>query len=294
MSHPFQYDLSISGLHLQIRSDIPIRASEKFCSFFTAPAAPDVLALIQQTDRLPQLSESVIHEDLCYRVHPDEPNGFLRSFFDAPRDINPYAVSYWDENGSVIHVHYLKRGSCFLSDLGSCFFHIGLEQLLLRKERLPLHAACIRTELGGILFSGPSGIGKSTQADLWCKYRGARQINGDRPILSRVSGEWLAWGSPYAGSSQCHINESCPMQAIIMLHQARECKLRKLTLPQAFRAVWSGLTMHSWDTAQVTAASDLTMELIGEVPVYEFACTPDVHAVEFLKQRLSEELPWKH
>ncbi|WP_370839368.1 hypothetical protein [Intestinibacter bartlettii] len=32
----------------------------------------------------------------------------------------------------------------------------------------------------GILFSAPSGTGKSTQADLWEKYENAEIINGDR------------------------------------------------------------------------------------------------------------------
>ena len=73
--------------------------------------------------------------------------------------------------------------------------------------------ALIETAYGGILFSGVSGAGKTTQAELWMQWEQARQINGDRPILvSKVIREWLGCGSPYAGSSECYINECIPIK----------------------------------------------------------------------------------
>ena len=284
-----QMDLSISGFVLRIESDLPIRIPQRFLPFLTESDAPDLIGRIEQTDVLPKLSEEVLHTDLCYRVHPDGRGGYLRSFFDAPRDLTPYAVSAWSEEARLMRVCYLSKGAHCFSELGSTLFHLGLERLLLLQERLCLHAACVRTDIGGILFSGPSGIGKSTQAELWCRHRSALQINGDRPILSRSeTGGWLAWGSPYAGSSRCHLNESCTVSAIVMLRQAKTCSLRRLSLPEAFRAVWSGLTVQRWDPAQADAASRLTMELIASVPVVELACTPDEAAVACLEQALKE------
>ena len=288
MTLPCQFDLSISGFILRIESDLSIHAHPKFSPFLTKSTAPDLICRIAQTDHLPELSDNVIHEDLCYRVHPDNRGGYLRSFFDAPRDLTAYAVSSWDRDARVIQVHYLSKGSHCFSELDSTLFHLGLEQLLLQQERLCLHAACVRTDVGGILFSGPSGIGKSTQAELWCRNRSAVQINGDRPILSRSGSNWLAWGSPYAGSSRCHVNESCSVRAIVILRQAKQCSVRRLPLPQAFRAVWSGVTVQSWDTSQVERASTLVMELIASVPVLELSCTPDLCAVECLEQALKE------
>lgn len=285
---PYQIDLSLSGFVLRIESDLPIHAAPKFLPFLTKSTAPDLIGRIERTDHLPELSDDVIHEDLCYRVHPDRVFGFLRSFFDAPRDLTPYAVSAWDADIRVIRVRYLSKGSHCFSELDSTLFHLGLERLFLLQERLCLHAACVRTDVGGILFSGPSGIGKSTQAALWCQHRSAVQINGDRPILSRSGSGWLAWGSPYAGSSRCHVNESCPVRVIVMLRQGKSCSIRRLSLPEAFRAIWSGVTVNSWDADQVRRASDLALELSASVPVLEFSCTPDIRAVEYLEQALKE------
>ena len=288
MPLPYRIDLSLSGFVLRIESDLPIHAAPKFLPFLTKSTAPDLIGRIERTDHLPELSDDIIHEDLCYRVHADGLGGFLRSFFDAPRDLTPYAVTTWDQDARVIRVCYLSKGSHCFSELDSTLFHLGLERLLLQQERLCLHAACVRTDDGGVLFSGPSGIGKSTQAALWCRHRAAIQINGDRPILSRDGDGWLAWGSPYAGSSRCHVNENCPGRGIVMLRQGGDCAVRRLTLPEAFRAIWFGVTVNSWDTDQVRRASNLALELSCSVPVLEFTCTPDSSAVEYLEQALKE------
>lgn len=289
MSQLFGSSLSIGGISLCLEADRPIALHRDFQPFLTEEASPDFRACFHLVTALPPIPNEVLHEDLCYRVHPDGKGGYLRTFFDAPRDLTPYAVAVYDYPRGTIQVDYLEKGAHCVSEMGNSFFHLGFESLLIHKNRLCLHAACVRTHLGGILFSGPSGVGKSTQAELWCAFRGAKQINGDRPILSRKEDSWLAWGSPYAGSSRCHINESCPVTAIVMLRQAKECSLRRLSLPEAFRAVWSGLTVCSWDETFVETASSLALELIASVPVLEFACTPDQQAVEYLEQGLRKE-----
>lgn len=289
MPHTFSYFLSIAGIALRMDTDRPFAPGSKFAPFLVEESSPDYIACFHQTAELPPIPKKILYEDACYRVHPDGRGGYLRSFFDYPGDLTPYAVATYDYPRGRIQVDYLEKGASGLSQMRNSFFHLGFEAMLIHKNRLWFHAACVDTHLGGILFSGPSGIGKSTQAELWCNLRGAKQINGDRPILSKERDGWLAWGSPYAGSSRCHINESCPVRAIVMLRQEKECSLRRLPLPEAFRAIWSGLTVYSWDKAFVEAASSLTMELITSVPVLEFACTPDSQAVDYLEQGLRKE-----
>lgn len=284
-----RYFLSIAGILIQLETDQCLTGERDFLPFLTAEGRPDYCACFRRVTQLPPIPERILYEGLCYRVHPDGKGGYLRSFFDAPRDLTPYAVAVYDYPRGFIQVDYLEKGAHCVSEMNNSFFHLGLEAMLIYRERLCLHAACVRTHLGGILFSGPSGIGKSTQAELWCAHRGAKQINGDRPILSRERAGWLAWGSPYAGSSRCHVNENCPVTAIVMLQQARKCSLRRLSRVEAFRSVWAGLTMHSWDERFVEAATDLTIELIGKVPIFEFCCTPDERAVDYLEQELRKE-----
>lgn len=279
-------DLEIAGVSLSLDSFQSWEEEPAFLPFVKTVPQPDFQVCFRQVETLPDISDVILHEDACYRVHPDGKGGFVRSFFDAPRDFTPYAVAEYDYDAGNVQISCLPKGNACVSEVRNSFFHIGFEAMLIHKQRMCFHAACVDTPLGGLLFSGPSGIGKSTQAELWCTHRGARQINGDRPILSKSQTGWLAWGSPYAGSSRCHLNESCPVSAIILLQQAKECSLRRLSLPEAFRGVWAGLTMYNWDRKFVEAASDLTMELIAAVPVFAFSCTPDEAAVVYLEQEL--------
>ena len=285
--------LEIAGISISMESVLCWEEEPAFVPFVKELPNPDFQVVFRRTDVLPEIPAAVIHEDECYRVHPDGKGGYLRCFFDAPRDDSPYAVAEYDYENGQVRVEYLPKGNRCVSQLHNSFFHIGFEAMLISRQRLCFHAACVDTPFGGILFSGPSGIGKSTQANLWCEYRGAKQINGDRPILSKEDAGWRAWGSPYAGSSGCHVNDSCPVRAIVVLRQGKECAIRPMNPSEAFRAVWSGLTVYSWDKGFVERSLDLAMELIGNVPVYSFTCTPDEDAVLCLEAELGKDCLWE-
>lgn len=56
---------------------------------------------------------------------------------------------------------------------------INLPFQLLQRGIFTLHSAAVQTRFGAILFCGRSGIGKSTQANLWKEYENALILNGD-------------------------------------------------------------------------------------------------------------------
>lgn len=282
------YCLRIADITIRLESDLQLEVTEEFAPFLDDTEEPQYRAVFHRADNLPPIPEEVIFEEHCHRVHPDGKGGFQRSFFDAPRDLNAYSLVTYGYAEGVIDIPYLEKGSMCVSQMSNSFYHLGLEGIMIRENRLCFHAACVDTPLGGILFSGPSGIGKSTQAQLWCDHRGGRLVNGDRPILSLEGERVLAWGSPYAGSSRCYVNENCRVTAIVLLRQAPSCSLRRLGLAEAVRRIYAGLNVHTWDRFFVTRACDLVMEVASRVPVYELACTPYEEAVNFLENALKE------
>lgn len=282
------WSFRIAGVTIRLESDRVLDVTEEFAPFLEEIPEPRYRAVFHRVENLPSIPEEVMMEDSCHRVHPDGRGGFQRSFFDPPRDFDAYSLVTYDYAGGLIHVPYLEKGSLCVSELSNSFYHLGLEGIMIRENRLCFHAACVSTEQGGLLFAGPSGVGKSTQAQLWCDLRNSRLINGDRPIISLDHGEPVAWGSPYAGSSRCHRNESCPVRAIVLLQQAKTCSIRRLKTAEAVRRVYAGLNVHTWDRFFVTKALDLTMELVARVPVYELSCTPDEDAVTILENALKE------
>ncbi|MBR4888078.1 MAG: hypothetical protein IKU17_02930 [Clostridia bacterium] len=238
---------------------------------------------------LPEFSAKAICEKEYYRVHPDGKGGYIRSFFDEPRGLQPYAVAVYDFPNKRITVDYLESGARCVSEISNSFAHIAWEALLMHENRMMLHSACVETPLGGLLFTGVSGAGKSTQAALWCEHGGGRLINGDRTILHKEENGWVGYGSPYAGSSKCYVNEGIGVRAIVAVKKADKNEVRRLSLKEAFRTVYSGLTVNTWDREFVSKACDFALELVSEVPVYELACTPDRGAVEALQAVLGKE-----
>ena len=98
----------------------------------------------------------------------------------------------------------------------------AFERRLAARGNMILHCAYVEHNGEAILFSAPSGTGKTTQANLWEKYRGGRTVNGDRALLGRKDGRWTAQGWPVCGTSEvCH-NEDTPIHAVVMLSQAKE------------------------------------------------------------------------
>lgn len=285
----FRYWLSVAGIRLLLETDHPLLENEAFGPFMISETEPDVHAVFRAASQLPPVPNRPAAVEPSYRIATDGKGNLQKFFFENPEDPVHYAVATYSADSRTVSVEYLAQYRRCVSEVQNCFFHLGFEAILLQHSKLCLHASCIDTQAGGILFSGVSGIGKSTQADLWCAHRNARQINGDRPILSKESRGWLAWGSPYAGSSKCYVNDSCAISAIVLLKQAPVCEIRKLMPMEAFRRIWAGLTVRSWDASFVEKASSLAIELASEIPVYELSCTPDVRAIECLEQELRKE-----
>ena len=155
---------------------------------------------------------------------------------------------------------------------------IAAEHLVVQAGGVVFHSSYIEYQGKAILFTAPSGTGKSTQADLWEKYRGAEIINGDRSVI-RWDGGVFACGIPFAGSSAICKNRTLPLAAIVYLQQAPVTSIRKMRGAEAFRRVWEGCSVNSWDKQDMTLATETVMRVLETVPVFELACTPDESAV---------------
>lgn len=156
---------------------------------------------------------------------------------------------------------------------------LAAEHLVALNGGFIFHSSYIQVDGKGILFTAPSGTGKSTQADLWNRLRGAPIHNGDRSAVRWVDGKAYACGIPFAGSSQICENVTLPLGAIVYLKQAPQTTIRKLRGAEAFRRVWEGCSVNTWDRMDVDLISEAVMHILSEVPVFELACTPDESAI---------------
>ena len=161
----------------------------------------------------------------------------------------------------------------------------GLFDILADAGMLVLHSAYIVTrQEEGILFSGPSGIGKSTQAALWQRYGAAQTVNGDRALVRPDTG--TVSGVMYAGTSGICRNVTAPLRAVVLLHQAPESRVTDIRPQEAFARVLSQCAYHQWDPASAARMTELAARLVTNVPVRQLDCRADESAVRALEEAL--------
>lgn len=170
------------------------------------------------------------------------------------------------------------------------FDAVGMEYLLLMKKRLILHSSFIAVRNKAIVFTAPSGTGKSTQAQLWKEYNEQTVIvNGDRSILFENNSKIYAAGLPFCGSSEIALNHIYLLQTIVILRQGKSNCITKLSPSKALAYLISECCVSIWDRRGTEILMDLLSHIVFCIPVYIFYCVPDTSAVEVLNQKLLEE-----
>lgn len=282
---------SIADIKIQLELEQPIEINHSFSPFLVKDNG-NILIDFREKEKIDFPVYEKIYSNIFFSVLQKE-KGFCRVFRDYKNEDSPYAIGEWVEKDRMC-ISYLDKCHMYFSESFNCFSHIALEEVLIKHDALVVHSAFVDTEYGGILFSGPSGVGKSTQADLWVRYKGAELINGDRTIVRKVGHGWKAFGSPYAGSSRCFKNKSKKIRAIVVLEQADRCNIRQLGLKEAFVSVYSETTVNTWNAVYVEKVTSLIFDLVSNIPVYRVACTPDINAVEVLEEVLKGEFAYEN
>lgn len=168
-------------------------------------------------------------------------------------------------------------------ELLNCF---AIEKQLMQAGWMMFHCSYIIVNGKAILFSGNSGIGKSTQAELWRKYRGADVINGDRCILKKKDGKWIASGIPFCGSSNINKNVSAEIEAIVFLAQNPENIIGECSPAEAVRKLYMQMTVNTWNDTFVQRVLSVCENLARDMHILTYACDKTEEAVEVLAEYL--------
>ena len=163
---------------------------------------------------------------------------------------------------------------------------LPLEHDCIHRGAFLLHSSHVVVDGQAILFSAPSGHGKSTQADLWAAHGGAEIINGDRTLVYYENGRWFASGFPVCGSSVFCLNRTAPLKALIYLEKAPHNRAFILPPLQALKRFYSQAFVNRWSAVDSRMVSDMLIDLAQQVPVLHYQCTKEPDAVADLKRAL--------
>ena len=279
--------LTIAGLNVLIEVPYTLHPSYStscFISSFQEAASYDLRMEIHPVEKLPDRTDVSYKE--ARRVYVGEGDS-AGTYFSSYPDIPPYAfVSRGAVREGIIRCEYLPGNEKHMDYSRNLITLMDIEATLLDFYALIMHSSFVCWNGCGIVFSAPSGTGKSTQASLWEQFAGAEVVNGDRTALRKTDGIWKAFGLPYAGTSGIYRNESAPLRAVVALRQAKKNSIRRIDGAEAFGYLYPETMIHRWDPQFESRAADILLTVLNDIPIFLLECRPDRGAVGILKAEI--------
>ncbi len=143
-----------------------------------------------------------------------------------------------------------------------------------------LHCSCLKYRGKAVIFTAPSGTGKSTHADLWMKHFGdaVEMINDDKPLVREQEDGFVIYGTPWRGKHSRGANISAPIGAVFFLAQAPENSVEPVDSFTALSLLMQQ-TVIPRGKEDTSALLEMLGRLIEQVPMYRLCCNISDEAV---------------
>lgn len=191
--------------------------------------------------------------------------------------------------GEVVYEEELFPPGSPVTPFGHPLDELLLASHLARRGGALVHACGIhQAELGGMLFCGFSGAGKTTTARLWAGRPGVTIPSDDRIVVRTGGGAVRMYGTPWHGEAALSEPFNCPLSAIFVLAHGPANRLTRLSPGDAVAAlVARGFPPYYSATSMLGVLTTLA-EVVSVIPCFGFEFTPDQSAVDFVVRELPE------
>lgn len=183
-----------------------------------------------------------------------------------------------DESLTLDFLYYMVSGSIFY-------------RKLLDFDGFMLHSSSVCVDGSAYLFSGQSGIGKSTHTGFWLELMGDRctMLNDDKPAIRILSGKVYASGTPWSGKHDMSENVTVPVKGLCFISRGERNKIERLDAREAsYRIIHQ--CMGNFSETQWDKLFGLIDVFVQTVPVYLLKCINDKSAAELsIKTLIGEE-----
>jgi len=196
---------------------------------------------------------------------------------------NPEIIACFDENAMHWVVYFEKYNQTdevikldpFIYPLGPLMMYY----ITSYNDGLMIHASGIYDNDRGYIFSGISGIGKTTITKIWNNEK-AFIINDDRLIISKNSDKYYIYNTPMN-----YIDDSkmSSLNYIFFLKQSSMNYAKKLNGSQSVAQLMSHCIQHNYDGGMVSGLLTLCSDICLRIPVYELGFVPDKSIVQFIR-----------
>ena len=143
-----------------------------------------------------------------------------------------------------------------------------------------LHGSAIAYKGRGVIFSAPSGTGKSTHTGIWkqCFGDDVIFINDDKPALRFEQEAVYMYGTPWSGKTALNTNMRVPLHAVVFVERGEKNAVRRLDLTESIFFLQTQVIQPCHDAEIGSALIDKMIEVATRVPIYMLTCNMDSEA----------------
>lgn len=260
---------------------------ERMARYEVAETTPDVVISVRHADVIERPEELKVIRRGKFRTHATSKGEYIT--FDELKDGSLTALIRMD--GAITRAEVVARD---IEPLGGASLQVRQFNMLaevfryvvLKRGGMIFHSSALSYKGEAILFSAPSGTGKSTHTKLWCQHvEGAEVFNDDSPAIMMENGVPVAYGTPWSGKSIVNLNVRLPIRAIVFLERGEINSIRRLTGKDAFLHVASQ-SFYVPFTGLLPALLDVQECIVNNVSTYKLACNISKEAVNTVYNQL--------
>ena len=279
--------LKIAGLNVEIYCDSLPGEFERFGDFSTTgDHLPDLAIHLNPVDSVKRPQGKICLDDCNKWILNDSKNHVTTVYQCSRRDpeneliFKVEASANWQD----ATITFIKDNKNVEKEVAGIIGYILLKNRIIFHQGLIIHASALVWEGKGLMFTAPSGTGKSTQAEFWRKQKNATILNDDSPVVRFMNDQAIVFGTPWSGSKTIHRNADAPLTGIVVLEQSKTTSTRRLTVSEAIPLLLPRCLLPYHDTALMDMAGVILEKITKVVPIFYLKCSLDEETVEVVAQ----------
>ena len=276
-------NLEIAGLLLRLNgpaSLFPKEFSAFACDPKTAQKITQEIHLICQSPTKQNGTVLLRNRELSILEHAD---GYVMLF---PTLKNIFEA-HMTKDGHLVQIYC--SSAVTESNLENLFHAIRPFFLFIAQKngKFAVHSASLLYKEKAWLFSGHSGMGKSTHTNLWKELFGTPLLNGDLNLIGEENGQFFVYGIPWCGTSGICTTEKQRLGGIVLLgRDAKDNRFEIMTPAERVLRVMQRMISPSWTDELVSRSLAFAETLTDEIPVFHFLCMKNPSAAHKMRQRI--------
>ena len=231
------------------------------------------------------LGEEVFNSGSVWKLFSND-DKFIFTLTSPPDALKPYSIAVIDKdfkNGEIYFTSLDPSSSYVPNPLNYPLDELLMVNILAKRKGILVHSNCIDDKGFGMLFTGTSGAGKSTMAEIWKGKEGVKILTDERVVIRKENASFFAYGTPWHGTARIHSPEKAVLKKIFFIKHGKENSAKLLNKLDATSRLIVRAFPTYWNQEGMKFTLDFTSEITENIPCYELPFKPDESIIDFVR-----------